>query len=366
VDPAAAIHARAHTSGTGDGNAVALKRVFLLLERYRRRLARGSLSKRPSRRYEELCLAAAVAGLERHLRVAEQVTDASGIRSWIEDALAEEWVGRDVLHRDVAWLTSRARRRAVARARRRFEPIAAEVIAALAEPPPEPATHLGRCTAVTRRGTRCKNRAETNGLCGLHARFAADPATDPASQEAATGQPASNEPAANRHPPREAVDAAAWAVAALVLLASVLAWIGVPLGTDAPVGSRVVVRTASARSATTLEPGTAARLQSTSAGDRLARTSGRRSGDRGNGRRADASDGGRTESASGTSAGTGSDTSAAFVSSESAAAPPTPAPSPGADGAANRPGPTQPSRAEGTGQAATVRGDLVDEMLDLP
>jgi hypothetical protein len=294
------------------------------------------------------------------------VTDSRGIRSWVEGVLAEGWVERDVLHLDMAWLSPRARRRAVARARERFEPIAAEVMAALAEPPPEAETQLGRCTAATRRGTRCKNPAETNGLCRLHARFAADPALDPAPQQTATAQRASGERAANRHAPREAVDEAAWAVAALVLLASVLAWIGVPLGTDAPVGSRVVIGTAAAGSATPLEPGTTARLQPTSAGDRLARAPGHRarSGDRDDGRGEDASDGESTEPAAGTTS-TGSGTSAALVSSEPAA-PSTPAPSPTSGDGANRAGPSEPSRAGGTGQAAAVRGDLVDEMLDLP
>jgi hypothetical protein len=183
VDPVADRHVRTHPrSGNSDSAgavAAAVDRVLVLLEQRRRQSVRDSSSRRPSRRYEELCLAAAIARLERHLRVAEEVTDWEGVHYWVEDLLADRRAQRDLSPGDAVWLSARARRRANARARRRFEAIATEVLAELergqlaelaqVEPEVEPA----RCIALTRRGTRCKNRAEADGLCGLHSQLAA-------------------------------------------------------------------------------------------------------------------------------------------------------------------------------------------------
>jgi hypothetical protein len=174
--------------GPDDAGSVTLRRVFVLLEAHRRGAVLSSRAGRPSRRYEERCLAAAIVRLQRHLRVAERLTGSEGIRWWVEDVLAEEgWREPEHGHRDVAWLSLRARRKASAGARRRFEAVTAEVLDKLGDaarseqPTSEPAAQPERCTALTRRGTQCKNPAETNGLCGLHARLAVGPvlARDP-------------------------------------------------------------------------------------------------------------------------------------------------------------------------------------------
>jgi hypothetical protein len=182
VDPVEERHLRLQLRSAVSGSAVAVRaaiaRMLEWLELHRRQAIRDSDSRRRSRRYEELCLAAAIARLERHLRVAEEVTDSEGIRRWVEDVLADRSAERDLSPRDAAWLSSRARRRANASARRRFEAITTEVISELERaelsriPQGVPAAQPERCTALTRRGTRCKNPAERHGLCGLHARLA--------------------------------------------------------------------------------------------------------------------------------------------------------------------------------------------------
>jgi hypothetical protein len=184
VDPVEDRHVRTHPrSGNSDSAgavAAAVDSVLVLLEQRRRQSIRDSASRRPSQRYEELCLAAAIARLERHLRVAEEVTDWEGVRYWVEDLLADRSAWRGRSSGDAAWLSARARRRANARARRRFEAMATEVLAELERRQQlselakvEPGTEPARCIALTRRGTRCKNRAETDGLCGLHSQLAA-------------------------------------------------------------------------------------------------------------------------------------------------------------------------------------------------
>jgi hypothetical protein len=182
VDPVEDRHVRIHPRlGQADSAASlagAISRAVTLLERHRRRSVREGTSRRPSRRYEERYVAAAIARLERHLRVAEEVTDSEGIRRWVEDVVADRSAERDLSPEDAAWLSARARRRANVRARRRFEALASEVIAELERVAPsqirdpEPEARPARCTALTRRGTRCKNAAEKDGLCGLHARLA--------------------------------------------------------------------------------------------------------------------------------------------------------------------------------------------------
>jgi hypothetical protein len=168
------------------------KRTFLLLEAHRpaSAVALTPKGRRRARRYENLLLAAAVTKLQRDCLA---LTDDS------------EWISRGgkraLLHG--VWLSLRrmapqlesgarglspgARRRAEARARKRFETICLAVSTELrrtGDLAPEPESQSDRCTVITRRGTRCAHPARTDGLCAVHHRLAT--ATAPTAIAAST------------------------------------------------------------------------------------------------------------------------------------------------------------------------------------
>jgi hypothetical protein len=215
-------------------------RSVLLLARQRHKLAfRPGRVVRASRRFENLWLATEVCRLQRQCLTDSADSKPAGSRV-VEDRLLA-WVEMDLerqataLERARRRLSSAARRRAEARARERFEVIAANVAAevganeispmkissphaAVDEPTPRPvlqpvlklvpppaeqepiaeqelkpalATESRRCTAVTKRGTRCKIRTKGGGLCGFHALAAANPVPT-APQGTSNGQPTSD------------------------------------------------------------------------------------------------------------------------------------------------------------------------------
>jgi hypothetical protein len=174
---------------------------FLFLERHRRRLvseARRVTSR--SRRYEDLCLAAEIARSQH--RCLAEATDSYRAGSRVEESMLAttdlrllRLVDLRLLRLDGSLRSTRrrlsaaARRRAEANARARFEPIANQLRQQLGSSPavgsgpwptskPEPDARATRCTAITRRGTRCRNPSTSDGLCDLHAALQARPAAD--------------------------------------------------------------------------------------------------------------------------------------------------------------------------------------------
>jgi hypothetical protein len=383
----------------------AVMRLFHALERHRllrrdhhQSVASGSHSGRRHRRYENLLVAAEVDRLQRECL--SRMTSSAGSRSEVESVLLAE-VEQELERHERAlerlgWLPGVLRRRAEARARRRFEAIVAAVMAEVGgelparmmlgqsvpkkssvrasaqagspesdrEPELEPAAEPSRCTALTRRGTRCRNQAEDGGLCGLHARIAAGRVPSPAPESTRDEAPFSRD--------RDTEDihaATAWAVAGFVLVA-VLTSTSMPLRQDAPAGSRVVVGKVAAPAATAFESTTLALLHAASTED----------GRPGDGdAEARGPDTGRPsenpEDAAGETviptevvvdAGVNVDTGGPVVA-PTAPAPSAPDPGPTPDGGADDGGaPESPSLGGGGRQASRVRGELVDEMLGRP
>jgi hypothetical protein len=379
----------------------ALRRLFRALERHRplerhghQLVFRGSHSRRPGRRYESLLVAAAVGRLQRDCL--SVTTDSEGGRSEVEGVLLAE-VEQELQDHERAseqlggWLPSIVRGRAEARARKRFEAIVAEVTTevgvdvpgtliprqpvadepsvfgpsadqetrgAEAEPKPEPAAESSRCTALTRRGTRCSKQAGTGGLCELHARIAAGPAPAVATEE-------TSDQVAPDHRDSGGIHAdTVWAVGGFVLVAAVLAWAGVPVSEDAPVGSSVVVGKTTAPAATGFESTTVALLHDASARDaRVAeRDAPARSRDGGRAPNRAERDGGETATPTDVSAPT--DTLAAAPIPDAAPEPSQPSEGTQDDGGA--PDPNAGGGGGGGGQPDPVRGELVDEMLGRP
>jgi hypothetical protein len=376
----------------------ALERHRLLQHDHHQSVARGSHSGRRHLRYENLLVAAEVDRLQRECL--RHMTSSEGGRSEVESVLLAEVEKKLERHERASerlgWLPGVLRRRAEERARKRFEAIINAVMAEVGgelpakmildqsvpkkpsgrasaqagfpesdrEPELEPAVQPSRCTALTRRGTRCRNQAEEGGLCALHARIAAGPMPSPAPE------PTRDEAPLSRDRDSEGIHAAtAWAVAGLVLVA-VLAWTSFPLGQDAPVGSRVVVGKVAAPAATAFESTTLALLHAASTED----------GRPGDGdAEARGPDTGRPsenpEDAAGETviptevvvdAGVNVDTGGPVVA-PTAPAPSAPDPGPTPDGGADDGGaPESPSLGGGGRQASRVRGELVDEMLGRP
>jgi hypothetical protein len=290
------------------------------------------------------------------------------------------------------------RRRAEARARKRFEAIVAAVMAEVGgevparmilgesvpsehsvpasteegspeserEPTPEPAAEPSRCTALIRPGTRCRNQAEEGGLCELHARIAAGPVPAPAPERTRDEAPPS------RDRDSEGIHAdTAWAVGAFVLVAAVLAWAGVPLGEDSPVGSRVVVGTAAAPPATAFESTALALLHEASSDDARPSDGNAQARGRDTGPAPETADA-AVETPISTDVNLDTDVnvdaSVPVAAPMPAPAPPAPDPSPAPDGGTDDGGaPGSPSLGGGgAGPASPVRGELVDEMLGRP
>jgi hypothetical protein len=386
VDPAAGGRRQAKlvTDGVGDG---ALRRLFHALERHRplerhhhQLVLRGSRSRRRGRRYENLLLAAAVGQLQLDCL---RATSGSGrdrpevesvLLAEVEQELRRHVLASEQLRDRLSWIV---RRRAEARARKRFEGIVAQVTAEVGgempamvacempalvfgempaivvagqrstsaeapadegpadarEPKLGPDAELGRCMALTRRGGRCRNPAGAGGLCDLHGD------RDVEGIHADT----------------------VWAVGGFVLVAAVLAWAGLPVSEDAPVGSGVVVGKPEASAVTAVEAHALPRRHRPPADPDAA--------DR------DAPDGGRREAPKGTDAGDGESVDSpappeitASTDAPDAAPAPEPEPAPAPDGAAdsapNDGGAANPPSAGGAGaRPDPVRGELVDEML---
>jgi hypothetical protein len=389
----------------------ALRRLFHALERHRplRRhhhppVSRGSHSRRSLQRYENLLVAAELDRLQH--ACLRRLTE--GGRSEVESVLlAEVEQELEVHERASETLRGRlpeiVRRRAAARARKRFEAIVAAVMAEVGgevparmilgesvpsepavrasteegspeserEPEPEPAAEPtaqpSRCTALIRPGTRCRNQAEEGGLCELHARIAAGPVPAPAPEPTREEAP----PSRDRDSERIHADTA-WAVGAFVLVAAVLAWTGVPLGEDSPVGSRVVVGTAAAPPATAFESTTLAVLHDASSDDARPSDGNAQARRRGTARAPESGEDASVETAIQTDvnldADVNVDSSAPVAAPMPAPTPPAPDPSPAPDGGTDDGGAHgSPSLGGGgAGQASPVRGELVDEMLGRP
>jgi hypothetical protein len=388
----------------------ALRRLFNALERHRplRRhhhqlVSRGSHSRRSLQRYENLLVAAELDRLQH--ACLRRLTE--GGRSEVESVLLAEVeqeleVHEQALERLRGRLPEIVRRRAEARARKRFEAIVAAVMAEVGgevparmilgesvpsepsvrasteegspeserEPKPEPAAEPvaepSRCTALIRPGTRCRNQAAEGGLCELHARIAAAPVPAPAPE------PTRDEAPPSRDRGSEGISAdTAWAVGAFVLVAAILAWTGVPLGEDSPVGSRVVVGTAAAAPATAFESTTLALLHEASSDDARPSNGNARARGRDTGPAPESADA-AVETAIPTDVNLDPDVnvdgSVPVAAPMPAPAPPAPDPSPAPDGGTDDGGaPGSPSLGGGgAGQASPVRGELVDEMLGRP
>jgi hypothetical protein len=374
-----------------------MRPAFVALERQRHELVfRASRFWRGSRRYEDLLLAGAVGRLQRCCITETTESEAGQVERVLLASLK-----RDVLRHDSAAQTARqrlsdvARSKAEARARKRFEAIVTAVevgfqeeqISAMLIPsrrsvadrpsaPPSPrrapsgakrelsaapASEAWRCAALTRRGTRCKNEPATGGLCKLHAQLAAEPVY------AAPPEQTSNGSARRRVKPWGDITDTAWAVGVFVVLAAVLTWIGLPLGEDAPVGSRVVVGQDSTPPATGQGgESLVAQPHRSRAGD--ASGDDRTGGRRGDLQRRDSVDGGAVTSVS----PSGVPVATALTSDPAPVAPPPdqdPAqdPAPATDDTSNGgAGGDPPATGGDGGQAQAVRGELVDEMLGVP
>jgi hypothetical protein len=332
------------------------------------------------------------------------MTGSEGGRSEVESVLLAEVEQELEVHQWTSerlrgWLPEIARGRAEAQARKRFEAIVAAVMAEVGgevparmilgqsvpsepcvrasteegspeserEPRLEPAAgraaEPSRCTALTRRRTRCRNLAEEGGLCELHARIAAGAVPAPAPE------PTRDEAPPFRDRESQGIHAdTAWAVAAFVLVAAVWAWTGVPLGEDAPLGSRVVVGKAAAPPATAFQSTTLALLHEASSDDARPNDGDAQARGRGAGRAPESAED-AVETAIPTDVNLDADVN--VDTSVPVAAPmPTPAPdpSPAPDGRTDDGGALESPGVGGggAGQASPVRGELVDEMLGRP
>jgi hypothetical protein len=154
------------------------KHTFLLLEAHRPASAVALTPRgwRRARRYENLLLAAAVTKLQRDCLALTDETEWLG-RGGRRTLLQGVWltlrrVGPE-LEGAGRRLSPRACRRAEARARVRFESICQAVSHELRRAGElTEATEPGRCTATTRRGTRCAHPSRADGLCAVHHRRA--------------------------------------------------------------------------------------------------------------------------------------------------------------------------------------------------
>jgi hypothetical protein len=377
----------------------ALERQRLLRRDHHQSVARGSHSGPRHRRYENLLVAAEVDRLQRECL--SRMTRSEGGRSEVESVLLAEVEQKLERHERASerlgWLPGALRRRAEARARKRFEAIVAAVMAEVggevparmilgqsapkkpsvrpsaqagspeSDPEPEfdPAAEPSRCTALTRRGTRCRNQAEEGGLCALHALIAAGPAPSPARE------PTRHEAPLSGDGDSEGIHAAAaWAVAGFVLVA-ILASTSVPLGQNAPVGSPVVVDKVAAPPATAFGSTTLALLHGAGTDDARPSDGDAQARGRNTGRAPESAEAAAGEAAIPTDvvvdADVNVDTSGPVVAPTPAPAPPAPDPRPTPDGSADHGGaPESPSVGGGGGQASRVRGELVDEMLGRP
>jgi hypothetical protein len=177
-------HARSRDSQNRAG-----KRVLFSLARRRTELVSdlGRLNS-PGRRYENLCLATAIARTELRWLAAlsETSRDAAVDRCLLRGIELELLRLESSLEKTRRWLVPSARERARARAAKRFQSITTEIrrdLQSRAQAPPATARFApvseeaqeadpGRCTALTWRGAQCRNRASADALCQLHARMA--------------------------------------------------------------------------------------------------------------------------------------------------------------------------------------------------
>jgi hypothetical protein len=188
--------------GGDDQEARARRTALLCFERRRSQLTaelRRPLTrpKLPRRRYEDLRLAAALGTVESRCLTGPGRAPAP-VDECLIAGLALQLVSvEQSLDRMERWLSAGTRQRAETGAKRRFHAIADEVRAELvsqglgeapkvAKAKPS-AVEASRCTATTRKGARCKNRASADGLCGIHARLAK---TAPASSDRTLPVPA--------------------------------------------------------------------------------------------------------------------------------------------------------------------------------
>ena len=165
----------------GDREARARRSAWLCFERRRSQVAAGlRRPKLPRNRYEDLRLAADLCRVEGRCLVRPGQEPAPAEQCLITGLKLQLSSVQVSLERTERWLSLEGRRRATAAAEKRFRTIADEVRAELvsrgavvvpSRAKSEPRTAAAhRCEAMTRKGARCKNRAEAEGVCGVHAR----------------------------------------------------------------------------------------------------------------------------------------------------------------------------------------------------
>jgi hypothetical protein len=377
---------------------------YLLLERHRGELVSGERRITPrGRRYEDLCLAAQIAWSQH--RCLTEATDSYRAGSRVEESMLATTDLRllrlvdlrllrldDSLRSTRRRLSAAARRRAEANARARFEAIANQLTQQLGSSPPvrsgpwptskpEPGGRARRCTAITQRGTRCRNPGVSDGLCDLHAALRARPVADAHDRlKARLSGPrvGRREPPLRRARRRRPIVRAprlpglprvrpvvAWAITAPVgvAAAAALIWTGLSSrDTAAPVDSVV------GNGETALRP-TAPPVEH--------RARSHRPPSGANDDRSSTTDGGRKETQTGdvsgvepTSGTTGTTTELVAVEPAPATSPPADSPEPPATDPGQRPSGDQPvgrsPPSGGGGAQSGVREELVQTMLDTP
>jgi hypothetical protein len=349
----------------------ALRRLFDALERHHP-LQRhhhglvlgGSHSRRPHRRYENLLVAAEVDRLQR--ACLSRMTGSEGGRSEVESVLIAGIERKLERHerasKRLRWLPGMLRRRAEARARKRFDAI---VTAGMAEVGGEvPATMILGQSVAKKPPFRASAQAGSP-------ESQREPELEPAAEPSRCMPAPAPEPTRDEAPPSRDRDSKglhadiAWAVGVFAFLAAVLAWTGVPLGEDAPVGSRVIVDKTAAPPATAFESTTLALLHEASADDARPSDGDAQARGRDAGRVPESAEDAAVETAIPTDVNV--DTSVPVAAPMPDHAPPAPAPSPAPDGRTDDGGAPESPRVDGGGgQASPVRGELVDEMLGRP
>ena len=164
----------------GDREARARRSAWLCFERRRSQVAAGlRRPKLPRNRYEDLRLAADLCRVEGRCLVRPGQTPAPAEECLITALKLQLASVQASLERTERWLSAEGRRRATRDAEKRFRTIADDVRAELvsrglvvpSRAKPEPRTAAAhRCEAMTRKGARCRNRANAQGVCGVHAR----------------------------------------------------------------------------------------------------------------------------------------------------------------------------------------------------
>jgi hypothetical protein len=177
-----------HARSRGSQNRAGTQVLFSLTRRRTELVCDLGRLDSPGRRYENLCLATALGRTELRWLAAlgESSRDATVDRCLMRGIELELMRLESSLEKTRRWLVPSGRERARARAAKRFQSITTELRRELQARGQAPAAALrvatvseaaqeadrGRCSALTRRGIQCRNRASAGALCQLHARMA--------------------------------------------------------------------------------------------------------------------------------------------------------------------------------------------------